>query len=43
MQTNQAGIDLIKSFEGLRLTAYQDVRVSGPLVMARRGLGFTEG
>ena len=26
MRTNQAGIDLIKSFEGLRLTAYQDVR-----------------
>lgn len=24
MQTNQAGIDLIKKFEGLRLTAYQD-------------------
>jgi len=26
MRTNQAGIDLIKSFEGLRLTAYKDVR-----------------
>ena len=26
MRTNQAGIDLVKSFEGLRLTAYQDVR-----------------
>jgi len=26
MYTNQAGVDLIKSFEGLRLTAYQDVR-----------------
>ena len=25
MRTNQAGIDLIKSFEGLRLTAYKDI------------------
>ena len=25
MKTSQKGIDLIKSFEGLRLTAYQDV------------------
>lgn len=25
MQTNEAGINLIKSFEGCRLTAYQDI------------------
>ena len=47
MRTNQAGIDLIKSFEGLRLTAYQDVRniwtigfgTTGPWV--HRGLTIT--
>lgn len=47
MRTTQAGIDLIKSFEGLRLSAYQDVRniwtigfgTTGPWV--HRGLTIT--